>query len=173
MRNILVKRNDYNPFNLIDSFFSDYFNTENDSVQNPLLRPSVDIKEDEKSIHVEAELPGLNEKDIDIQIEKGILTIKGEKIEEKQEKIEEKQEKIEEKQEKIEENEEKQEAKEDQAYKYHRVERRYGSFERSFKLPDYVKSEDAKASYKNGILKLEIPKEEAKAPKKLKIEVES
>jgi HSP20 family protein len=94
------------------------------------LAPPIDISENTKEITVKAEMPGLDTKDLDITLEHGFLKIKGEKTEEK---------------------------KEEDKY-YHRVERRYGSFCRTIRLPAEVKSEKIDATYKNGILTVVLPK---------------
>jgi len=94
------------------------------------LTPLIDITEDTKAITVKAEMPGLDTKDLDITLENGLLTIRGEKTEEK---------------------------KEEDKY-YHRVERRYGGFCRTMRLPVEVKSDKIDATYKNGILTIVLPK---------------
>ncbi|MBX7171187.1 MAG: Hsp20/alpha crystallin family protein [Pyrinomonadaceae bacterium] len=100
--------------------------------------PSVDIFENQDKIVLEAELAGMKPEDVDISIENNIITLKGER--------------------KFEKNEE--------SENYHRVERSYGSFVRSFTLPRTVVSDEADASFENGILKVTLPKrEEAKARK--------
>jgi HSP20 family protein len=92
--------------------------------------PSVNISEDDSSYHVEAELPGLAEKDVEVSLANDILTIKGEKKDEKEEK----------------------------SKHYVRRERVYGSFERQFTLPAEVDAEKIDAQFKNGILTVELPK---------------
>lgn len=94
------------------------------------MAPPIDLSEDTKAITVKAEMPGLDTKDLDITLEHGLLTIRGEKTEEK---------------------------KEEDKY-YHRVERRYGSFCRTIRLPGEVKSDKIDATYKNGILTIVLPK---------------
>ena len=105
--------------------------------------PDIDLYDDEEDLVVKAEIPGANEKDIDISLEDGILSIKGER------KLE----------------------NEDKKDNYYRIERSYGSFSRSFRLPVEVKTNDAKASYKDGVLEIRIPKEEKAKPKKIRINV--
>ncbi len=105
--------------------------------------PNIDLYDDKEDLVVRAEIPGANEKDIDVSLEDGILSIKGER------KLE----------------------NEDKKDSYYRIERSYGSFSRSFKLPVEVKTGDARASYKNGILEIRIPKEEKAKPKKIEINV--
>ena len=104
--------------------------------------PDVDIKETDSEIQIKADLPGIKKEDIDISVDEDQLVIKGERKEEKEEKDKD----------------------------YVRVERSYGSFYRSFNIGVPVKSDQVKASYKDGVLKLVLPKAEAKKPKKIKIE---
>ena len=104
---------------------------------------NLDLYSDGKDIVVKAEIPGANEKDIDVSLEDGILSIKGER------KLE----------------------HEDKKDNYYRIERNYGAFSRSIKLPLEVKTDEAKASYKDGILEIRIPREEKVLPKKIKINV--
>jgi HSP20 family protein len=107
--------------------------------------PAVDIAEGDKAYEVTAELPGMDEKNIEVKVVNGGLTIKGEKKDEKEEK------------------------KKD----YYLSERRYGSFERYFRLPDSVDADKIEASFKKGVLTVTIPKKaEAQKPAK-KIEVKA
>ena len=105
--------------------------------------PSVDISEDEKKIVVKADLPGVDEKDMSVKVEDHVLTLTGErKFEKKTD----------------EEN-------------FHRVERAYGSFTRSFTLPETAQTDKVAAKYDKGVLKIEIPKvvTKPKEPKVVKI----
>jgi HSP20 family protein len=107
--------------------------------------PAVDIAESEKAYEVTAELPGMEEKNIEVRIANGNLTIKGEKQEEKEEK------------------------KKD----YYLSERHFGSFERRFRLPEGVDADKIEASFKKGVLTVTLPKKpEAQKPEK-KIEVKA
>ena len=106
--------------------------------------PSVDVSETKNDLVVKAELPGMDPKDIDISLSDGHLIIKGEKKQEREEKEED----------------------------YHFIERSYGSFTRSIQLPKEVKHDKINASYKNGILKVVLPKSEAAKTKETKIKVE-
>ena len=106
--------------------------------------PAVDVAETKNEIVVNVEAPGMDPKEFDISLTGGILTIKGEK---KQEKAED------------EEN-------------YHLVERRYGAFTRSILLPQKVESDKISASYKEGILKVTLPKSEEAKRKEIKIKLE-
>jgi HSP20 family protein len=106
--------------------------------------PSLDVAETKNEIVVKAEVPGMEPKDIDISLSDGLLTIKGEKKQEKEEKEE----------------------------NYHLVERSYGSFTRSIRLPNEVQSDKISASYKNGVLKVVLPKSEESKKKEVKIKVQ-
>jgi len=106
--------------------------------------PSLDVAETKNEIVVKAEVPGLEPKDIDISLSDGLLTIKGEKKQEREEKEE----------------------------NYHLVERSYGSFTRSIRLPNEVQSDKINASYKNGVLKVVLPKSEEAKKKEIKIKVQ-
>lgn len=98
--------------------------------------PSVDIYESENKLVLEAELPGMKREDFELSIENNVITLRGERRFEKK----------------------------DEGDNYHRVERAYGSFTRSFNLPRTVSTEDIKAEFKNGVLSVALPKkEEAKA----------
>jgi HSP20 family protein len=105
--------------------------------------PAVDIYEDSKKVVLKLEVPGIEEKDLDVRVENNTLTVKGERKFEKEEKEE----------------------------NFHRIERRYGSFFRSFTLPTTVDSEHIDAGYVNGILKLELAKKPEAQPKQIKVNV--
>ncbi len=105
--------------------------------------PAVDILENEQSLVLKADIPGMTENEIGISIENGTLTVKGERKFEKQE---------------------------DKAG-YHRIERSYGTFARSFLLPDSVDAEHVAADYKNGLLTVTIPKKEVAKPRKIEVKV--
>ena len=105
--------------------------------------PAVDIYEDPKKVVLKLEVPGMDEKDLDIRVENNTLTVKGERKFEKDEKEE----------------------------NFHRIERRYGTFFRSFTLPSTVDSEHINAGYTNGILKLELSKKPEAQPKQIKVNV--
>lgn len=104
--------------------------------------PAVDIKEDSDKFVLQADIPGVKPEDIDVSMENGVLTIKGEK---------------------------KTEAKTEQEG-YKRVERTYGSFYRRFSLPDTANAEAISAKSKHGVLEIVIPKREAVKPKKISVE---
>ena len=103
--------------------------------------PSVDIYEDENALFLSAELPGIDEDSIEIKIEDSTLSLKGERKFEKETKKE----------------------------NYFRIERSYGSFCRSFSLPNYVDHEKIKAENENGLLKITIPKKPELKPRNVKI----
>jgi HSP20 family protein len=103
--------------------------------------PSVDIFENDNEVVVKAELPGMNAKDIEVKLENNVLMLKGERRFEK-------------------------EAKEEN---YHRIEREYGSFSRAFSLPVTVNAEKVSAAYKDGVLKIVLPKKEEVKPKPIAI----
>ncbi len=107
--------------------------------------PAVDVYESENAIEIKADLPGMTEKDIDVSVENNTLTIRGERKFENEEKRE----------------------------NYHRIERQYGSFYRSFQLPNTVEVSKINANFKNGILELTLPKREETKPKKIAINVKS
>ena len=103
--------------------------------------PTVDISEMENGFEIRAELPGVSEDDVNVTVTDNVLTIKGEK---------------------------RQEAETD-GKNYHRVERRYGSFQRKFTLPSEVETDDIKAEFSDGVLTLSIPKPEAAKPAEIPI----
>jgi HSP20 family protein len=99
--------------------------------------PAFDIAETEKEYTITGEIPGIEAKDLDVTLVDGTLTIQGEKKREQEEKGE----------------------------HFHRIEREYGSFHRGFRIPENVKTEELKAHYKDGILKITLPKAEIKMKK--------
>lgn len=109
--------------------------------------PPVDIKETENELIFKADIPGLEMKDIDLRMENGALTLRGERKFEGQT------------------------PKEGEKGGWHRVERSYGTFERVFTLPETVDVEKVKADYKNGTLTITIPKKEIAKPRQIKVEV--
>ena len=117
--------------------------TEDDWALGGSWAPVVDIYEQEGHIVLKAELPGIDSKDVDIRLENNVLTLSGER------KLD---------------NEVKRE-------NYHRVERAYGSFTRSFTLPTVVDQEKINAEYKDGVLRVTLPKREEAKPKQISIAV--
>ncbi len=106
--------------------------------------PSLDVSETKGEIVVKAELPGIDPKEIDLSLSDGVLSIKGEKRQEKEEK----------------------------EADYHLVERSYGSFTRLVRLPKDVKGDKISATYKDGVLRVTLPKSEEAKKKEIKIKVE-
>jgi HSP20 family protein len=136
----------YNPFREMESLFSrfrqDAFSDFN--VQNFTQAdwvPPVDINESDKEFLITMEIPQVEKDDIHIKVQDGMLNITGERKYENEDK------------------------------KAHRIERFYGSFQRSFKLPDNVKEDKIYADHKNGVLYLKLPKVEGKAPAMLDIKI--
>ena len=105
--------------------------------------PLADITEDDKEYIIKAELPDVKKEDVKVTVENGVLTISGERKFEKEEKKK----------------------------KYHRVERAYGSFMRSFSLPDQGDASKVKAAFKNGMLTVHLPKSEKAKPKQIEVNV--
>ena len=138
-----VLENAFNGFDrYFENFFGDNFSSPADRIFSRVIMPSVDVRETDKAYIIEAELPGFTEKDIEIKLDGGNLTIKSMTME----------------------NSENTEGKEEKKDNYLIKERRFSSFSRSFVLPENTDREGIKASFKNGILSLEInKKEEAKA----------
>ena len=128
----------------LPSVFDDFFRTPVEVFGND-LNPKVDVHEDEKAVYVKAEIPGLEEKDLNVTLKDNMLTISGEKKSEKTEG--------------------------EKGKNYWYCERSFGSFSRTIALPDAIKHDDVKASYKNGVLEIEIPKAEEAQPKKINIKV--
>jgi HSP20 family protein len=105
--------------------------------------PSVDISETEGEYQIKAEIPDVKKDDVKITLEDGVLTIQGQRKQEKKE----------------------------QSTKYHRIERSYGSFARTFSLPDVIDVEKVKAEFKDGVLHLHLPKSEKAKPKTIEVKV--
>jgi HSP20 family protein len=116
-----------------------------ESLATSVFAPAVDVYEDEHSITLKIEVPGVDEKDIDIRVENNTLTVHGERKFEKDEKEE----------------------------NYRRVERQYGSFTRTFTLPSTVDAENIQADYDKGILKVRLAKKAEAKPKQIKVNVGS
>ncbi len=114
-----------------------------DSLTTSSFAPAVDVYEDEHSVTLKIEVPGIDEKDIDVQLENNTLSVHGERKIEKEEKEE----------------------------NYRRVERQYGSFTRTFNLPPTVDSEKVSANYDKGVLKISLPKKAEAKPKQIKVSV--
>ena len=125
---------------LFASSFSRGGNNESDLMRGA-WSPQVDIFENQNEIVLEAELPGMKPEDVNISIENNVLTIHGERKFEKK----------------------------DESDNFHRVERSYGSFTRSFTLPPTVSSESANAEFENGVLRLTLAKREEAKPRRIEI----
>jgi HSP20 family protein len=130
-----------------DSIFDDLFNelyslpTSFLSKSGMDLSPRIDISETDSEYKIEAELPGINQKEIDVKIDNNILTIKGKK----------------------------EDIKEEKEKNYHLRERYYGAFQRSISLPNNIEPEKIKASFENGVLNISVPKSDKRTPKKIEI----
>lgn len=114
-----------------------------EEMKEGIWQPPVDIFEDKDEVVIKVELPGIDQKDIDIKIEDNTLTIRGER-------------------------------KHDDSVKkenYHRIERFYGSFQRSFALPQNINQNGIKATCEKGVLSVILPKAEEAKPKQIKVEV--
>jgi HSP20 family protein len=127
----------------VNRLFESGMQNRNDNSALTTWSPAVDIYQTENELVLKAELPAINEKDLDIRVENNMLTIRGERKFES-------------------------EVKEDN---YLRIERTYGSFSRSFGLPNTVNTEAIKAAYKNGVLTVEMPWRAESKPKQVKINV--
>lgn len=124
---------------LFENFFGSGFSIE--PVLGAGWSPALDISETESAVTVKAELPGVDAKDVDVSLSGDVLTIKGEKKEEKEEK----------------------------ERSYHRVERSYGSFSRTLRLPATVDADKIEASFDKGVLEITMPKKEEQKGKKINI----
>jgi HSP20 family protein len=130
----------------INRVFRDSYSTsQDDSLTTSSFAPAVDVYEDEHKVSLKIEVPGIDEKDIDVRVENNTLTVHGERKIEKEEKEE----------------------------NYRRVERQYGSFTRTFTLPQTVDTENVSATYDKGVLKIALPKKAEAKPKQIKVHVGS
>ena len=138
MREMVTMQDRLNRF-FDDSYTRAGFN--NDEIEMTSWHPMVDIYDRDEKIVINAELPGLEKKDISIDVKDRVLTLKGERAYDNETKDE----------------------------KYYRRERAFGKFQRSFTLPDGLDPEKIKAEYKDGLLSVEIPKSEKEKPKQITI----
>ena len=140
-------RNLFGLHNEMGRIFGDLFASDADGTdtEKASWMPTVDISETESGYEIRAELPGVSEADVNVSVTDNVLTVKGEK---------------------------RQEA-ETEGKNYHRVERRYGSFQRSFTLPRHIETDAIKAGFKDGVLTLGIPKAEVAKPTEIPIKVNS
>jgi HSP20 family protein len=131
--------------NRINRVFRETYTPEghDETLTTSSFAPAVDVYEDEHSVTLKIEVPGIDEKDIDVRVENNTLTVHGERKIEKEEKEE----------------------------NYRRVERQYGSFTRTFNLPTTVDSEKVSANYDKGVLKIALPKKAEAKPKQIKVNV--
>lgn len=129
----------------LNKFFNEAFSKGSDDQEStlPAWTPAVDVYETDNSLVLKAELPGLDPKEVEIKVEDNTLHLKGERKFEKETREE----------------------------NYHRIERSYGSFTRTFGLPKTVDSEKAKAEFKDGVLTLTMPKREEARPKTIPINI--
>jgi HSP20 family protein len=128
--------------NRVNSLFRD-FNEGESPLTAASFVPAVDVYEDTEKVVLKLEVPGIEEKDLDIRVENHTLTVKGERKFDKEEKEE----------------------------NFHRIERRYGSFYRAFTVPSTVDTENVAATYHAGVLKLELKKKAEAQPKQIKVNV--
>src|SRR5262244_3193887 len=131
----------------MNRLFQDSFGREGreEALATAGFAPAVDVYEDEHKITLKIEVPGIDEKDIDVRVENNTLTVHGERKFEKEEKEE----------------------------NFRRVERHYGSFTRSFTLPNTVDPENIAADYDRGVLKIQLAKKAEAKPKQIKVNVGS
>ena len=126
----------------LNRLFNASFNEGRDeSLVTSNFAPAVDVYEDEHNVTLKIEVPGIDEKDIDVRIENNMLTVHGERKIEKEEKEE----------------------------NYRRIERQYGSFTRTFTLPTTVDTESVSANYEKGVLKVKLAKKAEAKPKQIKV----
>ena len=127
----------------MNRLFRDSFGDREEALTTSTFAPAVDVYEDEHNITLKVEVPGIEEKDIDVRIENNTLTVHGERKFEKEEKEE----------------------------NYRRVERQYGSFTRSFTLPNTVDAEKVSANYEKGVLNIKLAKKAEAKPKQIKVNI--
>jgi len=149
---ILTRWDPFREFNTLQDrmnrLFRESYNNEagrDDSLTTSSFAPAVDVYEDEHNVTLKIEVPGIDEKDIDVRIENNTLAVHGERKFEKEEKEE----------------------------NFRRVERQYGSFTRSFTLPSTVDPEQVTATYDKGVLKIKLAKKAEAKPKQIKVNVGS
>ena len=117
--------------------------TDDENITVPEWAPLVDIVEDGKEYLIKVELPEVQKDDVKVTVESGTLTISGERKAEKEQK----------------------------GRKFHRVERYYGRFERSFSIPDDAEADNVKAEFKDGVLRVRLAKSEKARPKQIEVKV--
>jgi HSP20 family protein len=127
----------------VNGLFQDYGRGQDELTATSSFVPAVDVYEDEHKVTLKLEVPGINEQDLDIRVENSTLTVRGERKFEKEEKEE----------------------------NFHRIERRYGSFARSFTLPNTLDTDNVQAKYEHGLLKIELAKRAEAKPKQIKVNI--
>jgi len=146
---VLTRWDPYRELNTLQDRMNRLFNASfsnegrDESLATSGFAPAVDVYEDEHNVTLKIEVPGIDEKDIDVRVENNILTVQGERKIEKEEKEE----------------------------NYRRIERQYGSFTRTFTLPNTVDTESASANYDKGVLKVTLAKKAEAKPKQIKVNV--
>jgi len=128
------------PFRLFEDFFNDWAFRSMEDRRAETWTPLVDVVEKDGSLLIMASLPGMTEKDIELKAEGQVLTIKGER-----------------------------KSQETAGYIYHQQESRYGTFSRTFTLPDSVNLDNIKADYRNGILTVSVPQKPEAKPRTIKV----
>ena len=126
-------------------FRDSYGEGREEALTTSTFAPAVDVYEDEHKITLKVEVPGIDEKDIDVRVENNVLTVHGERKFEKEEKEE----------------------------NFRRVERQYGSFTRTFAIPSTIEPEQVSANYDKGVLKIKLAKKAEAKPKQIKVNVGS
>lgn len=141
----------WDPWHEMESLFDRYMKStglQRAGLQEPLTAqdwsPKVDIVETESKFEIKAELPEVNREDVHVSIDNGVMTIKGERKQEKEEK----------------------------GKTFHRIERHFGSFSRSFTLPDNVDQDRIKAAFKDGVMTVELPKNAESKPKSISVSID-
>jgi len=130
------------PFRELATFFGNFADgSGKEQLAAGTFVPAVDVYEDEHNLVLKLEVPGVNEEDLNVSLENNTLTVQGERKFEKEEKEE----------------------------NFHRIERRYGSFTRTFKLPNTADTEKVEAGYEKGILKITVAKRAEAKPKQIKV----
>ena len=145
---VLTRWDPYREFSSVQDRLNRLFNSSfnegrDESLATASFSPAVDVYEDEHNITLKIEAPGIDEKDIDVRVENNTLTVHGERKFEKEEKEE----------------------------NYRRIERQYGSFTRTFTLPNTVDTESVSANYEKGVLKVKLAKKVEAKPKQIKVNV--
>lgn len=144
----------WNPFREMESMLDQYARTfgrpalgregGQEVISTSDWSPAVDISETDKEYLIKVEVPGIKKDDVKVTVHAGVLTIKGERKSEK----------------------------EDKGEKYHRIERYYGSFARSFTLPDNVNEDQVRAEHKDGMLMVHLQKQEPSKPKSIEVKID-